>query len=121
MKWFGAASFAAACDESPHVATPVGELCGWCEEPIAVDDDGYLIPHVGDGVREVPYHKECNLRMVVGSVGHQCGECTCKGQEDQSEWNISRREAALRTWIFWQWKNGVEDQWRKQRTQNWLN
>jgi hypothetical protein len=30
---------------------------------------------------KVPIHRECMLRQIVGSVGHQLGTCSCHGGE----------------------------------------
>lgn len=42
--WFGPAPFAPVCDDIPHRATPVGELCFDCQVPVVEGDEGLLIP-----------------------------------------------------------------------------
>ena len=46
-------------------------------------------------------HYECVMRSVIGSVGHQRGECHCFGKEDTSEVGLSYREAAKRAVEEW--------------------
>ena len=96
MKWFGTAPFSPACESVPRVAVPVGQLCAWCDEPITSADDGYVIPHLDadSTVTERPFHVECNIRQVVGSVGHQLKLCTCYGGEYEDAPMMTKREAA---------------------------
>lgn len=98
MQWFGLAPFSRACQDEdvPHVATPVGEPCAWCEEPIAAEDDGFTKPHLDDsGVRLRPWHFECELRSIFGGLNHQRGRCICcGGSEPPDPPELSRREAA---------------------------
>lgn len=58
--------------------------------------------HCGEPTEdERMFHRECLTRMVVGSVGHQKGRCTCfAGVEDHSEDGMTRREAALAAWRY---------------------
>ena len=53
MRWFGKPWGAEACDPASHVETPVGEICMWCDEPIAEEDRGFLMPHLGAAVRGI--------------------------------------------------------------------
>lgn len=67
-------------DLGPPVATPVGELCLHCGEPIAIEDSGVIMPFLDStGPRQAAEHRECLLRQVFGSVGHQRGLCSCNG------------------------------------------
>lgn len=61
-------------------------ICAHCDEQIGA---GELSP-----VMNVPTHRNCALRMVVGSAGHQRRECSCFGVEDTSERGLTKREAA---------------------------
>lgn len=95
MKYFGVAW-------NPHIASleqvsaPIGEDCGWCEEPIMEGDDGLTIPHVSETVTEKPYHQECFLRTIVGSLAHQQQRCSCfGGLDDEDSPGISKRQAAI--------------------------
>lgn len=55
---------APATDDLPHVDTPVGSVCFQCEEPIREGDGG------GTYESGLVVHKECNLRSVMGGIGH---------------------------------------------------
>ncbi len=62
--------------------TPVGAVCGWCTERIEDGDRGVemlLIGALGNGleITVVYFHRECELRQIFGSVGHQKGLCGC--------------------------------------------
>lgn len=115
MSWFGE-SWGAPCCEEEHVPTPVGEACVLCDEPIEAGDRGFISPFRedggmvlmfgADGVARLaadqdayvdPRHAECQLRMVLGSVGHIEGRCTCvlgdAGEEDPP--GLTAREAAI--------------------------
>jgi hypothetical protein len=86
-----------------RVSTPVGDPCLWCEEPIRDGDRGFL----QSCVHEInptkwswePIHAECSTRMIVGSIGHLDGQCSCfggKGEGDPP--GLTKREAALLVW-----------------------
>lgn len=85
--------------ELPRVAAPVGDKCLHCEEPIAEGDSGVMLPHMvsANEARIVALHRECHIRMIVGSVGHQRGLCTCDGgpgtMDDPP--GATKREAAV--------------------------
>lgn len=94
-RWFGQSWGAPICDDTPHVETPVGQPCGWCDELIAAGDRGVTIPHLADVWTERPFHFECQMRMVVGGFNHQQGTCTCCGGTDAPDPpRLTRREAA---------------------------
>ena len=77
------------------VDTPVGESCARCQEDIADGDPGYLVPHMDEhGASEKPWHRECFLRSIFGSVAHQKGECFCFGGEGEDDPDLTVREAA---------------------------
>lgn len=103
MQWFGRAPWAPICADCPRIDTPVGVPCARCDEPIAADDDGVTIPHVGDATVELrPYHYECQLRSVIGGLNHLRGRCICCGGSEPPDppW-LTRREAAraaVREW-----------------------
>jgi len=90
MRWFGPAPFSRLCDEVPHVPTPVGAPCVYCEEPIAPDERGYFYV----GAPPPPVHYECFVRQIVGSVAHQQHRCSCYGGHDEDPPELSRRAAA---------------------------
>lgn len=98
LRWFGRDWGAPSCKESPHVDTPVGESCLHCQEKISENDNGYVVPVFGSGVRLIDFraeHYECFMRTVVGSVGHQMHECECYGHQDLSELGMTKRAAAI--------------------------
>lgn len=68
MKRFGPSWGAPACDEHssvPLVATPVGELCLYCNFRIQEGDQGLILPHLGVVVQhETPCHLFCFLRVL---------------------------------------------------------
>lgn len=71
--------------------TPVGSPCTYCDERILDGEDGFI-----DSVGH-PFHRECLMRMVIGSVAHQMGTCSCfmgaNGVDDDED-GISLRQAA---------------------------
>jgi hypothetical protein len=82
--------------DSPHdqrVPTPVGALCCWCDEPIAESDAGCLLLALFEE-GEVAEHRECFLRGVLGSVGHQFRLCSCFGGTIEDPPLMTRRGAA---------------------------
>lgn len=83
----------------PHsvqvVPAPVGALCDWCEEPFAATDPGVMVPYFdGGNASDLPYHSECFMRSIVGSVAHQLKECGCYGGNRDDPPGLSKREAA---------------------------
>lgn len=81
-----------------EVPVPVGEACLFCKEAIGPADSGVIMPHFGDGgSRLAAIHRECEIRQVVGSVGHQRGLCSCKGGPGTLDDppGVSKRVAAL--------------------------
>lgn len=100
MKWFNGNPGPLACEEDLHTRVPVpaGALCQWCEEAIGERQAGFLIPHPGGGFdrsREMPWHRECFIRSIVGSVGHQMRVCSCYGGHAEDPEGLTKREAAL--------------------------
>lgn len=102
-------------EELELVATPVGTACGFCGEKIAEGDTGPLCPAIQsaasrDGVPLispeeaakqlvnspvwVPFHEDCFLRTVIGSVGHQMGRCYCVGGTEEDPAGMTKRQGA---------------------------
>jgi hypothetical protein len=79
VKFFGVRYASSAYTEAECVEAPVGACCARCEEPIEKGDDGWLIPSLGaqGEPSELPYHRACHLRSIIGSVAHQRGRCSC--------------------------------------------
>jgi hypothetical protein len=92
VRWFGLLPFANICEGTPQVAIPVGEICGWCDEPINVNDNGLYFANPDSA----PHHQECFIRMIVGSNAHQLGACSCHPDVSQpcEETSLSRRDEA---------------------------
>lgn len=95
IKWFGKMYTAPVYFETPEAATPAGADCFYCEEVIAGNDDGWF----DSGGN--PFHRPCWLRMVIGSVAHIEGRCSCfvPGADEGDAPGLTKRaaaEAALR-------------------------
>lgn len=106
MKVFGppwdAPIYDDAVADGEVVEVPVGQPCLFCETPIAEGDNGVMMAAVDKGGwKMVPLHKECNLRMVVGSIAHLEHRCPCYGGHDGDPVGVSKREAAKLVWNFW--------------------
>lgn len=72
MRWFGDNWGAPVCRETPRVDVPTGRWCSLCNEPIAPDNRGLLLPHVSGSpettsVEELPMHLEC-FGLNVGFI-----------------------------------------------------
>jgi hypothetical protein len=87
MSWFGKRYDAPYC-ECPQTETPVGVRCLYCAEAIDAGDDGLIY---ADGS---VFHRECHVRLVVGSIGHQQQRCSCYGGDDDSEDGMTPRDGA---------------------------
>lgn len=84
MRFFGTAR---ECDPSIELArTPVGVGCFHCGETIVQGDIGFMVGHFDLSndpnlpevvANEVAYHRECFLRLVLGSIAHQDRTCHC--------------------------------------------
>lgn len=68
---------------------PLYPECPHCGEAILPWDG--RIP-TNDGA--LLFHRECLLRAVVGSVGHQLGRCPCYGGDEDDPPGMTAREAA---------------------------
>jgi hypothetical protein len=80
----------------PRPLTP----CAWCAEPFAETDCGVVLPCIPDGM--LPYHDECLMRTIVGSVAHQLKVCPCfSGEAIEDAPGLSKREAAKAAVELW--------------------
>jgi hypothetical protein len=77
----------AAQEQGP---TPIGDLCLYCHETIEDGDQGVWVNDGADAL-----HRECLVRMIAGSVGHQKGRCFCFGGEEEDPPGLTKREAAI--------------------------
>lgn len=91
------------------IATPVGQLCLWCEEAVVEGDVGTMqaVVDLVDGqpaTSSRPSHYECSMRSVIGSVAHLEGRCSCvtPGAEEGDPAGMSRREAAIAAVRLWE-------------------
>ncbi len=89
--WFGKAPWSKMCLQMEQVDVPVGEICLHCDETIKENDEGEMIGSL-EGLR--PIHRECLIRSLVGSIGHQQHKCSCFGGNEEDPTNVSKREAA---------------------------
>lgn len=88
------------------VETPVGEICYHCNEPIADGDSGYIMPIYGiNGLRMQIIHRECFLRELLGSLGHQQKKCSCHGGTEEDPPNMTTRQAAQAAVDYWELNN----------------
>ncbi len=69
MKYFGAPGLAPIYRDTEQALTPEGAPCGDCGELISAGDRGWLIPSLDAEL--TAFHRECQLRALVGSVQHQ--------------------------------------------------
>ena len=91
-QWFGKIKWGRICDSLEHVPIPVGEFCFHCAEVIEEEDSGQIMPC--EGILR-PVHRECLLRMIVGSVGHQRHRCPCFDGNEEDPEGMTKREAAI--------------------------
>lgn len=93
MKVFGCSPYLSANLEV--VPTPVGEPCLYCQEPILAPDIGFIVPHLDEtGPRDAAQHRECMLRHLFGSVGHQMKKCSCYSGTEEDPPGMTPRQAA---------------------------
>lgn len=96
-RWFGPSCNGASRDE---VSTPEGELCAWCGEPVAKGDQGVELPHHdGSTWSYRPWHEECLMRSLIGSMAHIEGRCSCFGGTDEPA--VNKREEAKKVYTRW--------------------
>lgn len=112
MKVFGPL----APEHMTHVPVPLGAECSICSEPIAEGDSGYIQPHVTflpddtskATVTDRAIHRECFLRKMMGSVGHQMHMCSCFGGTYCDPPGMTQREAAKQAVEFWEATHGYK-------------
>lgn len=100
MTYYFGDSWCNATEQGQRIPTPVGSECCWCRESIAEADMGMAMPTAFFEGQEPPaealafYHKNCFLRTIFGSVGHQRKQCSCFGGTLEDPQGLSLREAA---------------------------
>lgn len=83
-------------DYETQVPAPLGATCLLCEDLIDEGDVGSI-----NTAGQVT-HYECLMRMVVGTVGHQRGLCSCFGGTEEDPPGLTRREAAIAALQEWE-------------------
>jgi hypothetical protein len=100
-KYFGE-SWSYMTEQGQHSPTPVGSECCWCKEGFVEGEQGLGLPTASLSVGSTSmdseilsyYHKNCFLRSLLGSVGHQRKQCSCYGGTLEDPQGLSLREAA---------------------------
>ena len=103
---FGEPWNANLCHGATVAPTPVGQTCLHCGEPIAGSDQGvfhsvgFLRGERGEPVLE-PLHRECDIRMALGSIGHLTMRCSCEGGDFEDPPGMTRRQSArlVKAWV----------------------
>jgi hypothetical protein len=65
VRWFGESWGAPVCDPKAHTETPVGAICLYCPDPIESDDQGFVVPHLGEADESV-VHRACLMHSILG-------------------------------------------------------
>lgn len=76
---------------------PENPTCAHCGEDIKPGERG---PATGE-----PVHRECLIRLIVGSISHQLGKCRCYGGDWEDPPELSVREAARLAVEYWNEQN----------------
>lgn len=99
VRWFGPSWGAPVCDPRAHIPTPVRMSCEGCLQEITGDENGVTYPYWDGGttVVRIAYHRECNLRHVLG--------CSAQLQGEPCDHEGDYREDALRV-EAWVARNG---------------
>jgi len=85
IQWFGAEPFAIACAADNRCEPPIEKACAWCDEDIAPSDNGFVCLNItleGEPA-PIPWHAECFIRSLCGSVEHQLRQCSCFSATDK--------------------------------------
>lgn len=102
LRWFGRRYAAEVYSDCPQIPTPAAQPCGHCGEAIEPDADGFVLPTVvirPDGsltAGDMPLHRNCHLRSIVGSIAHQQRRCGCfvAGSTEHDPPGMTIRQAA---------------------------
>ena len=62
-------------------------------------DRGCAIPDLSGG--ETPFHFECHMRLVIGSLAHQQRRCSCYGGTEHDPPGMTLRHAAIEAFAYW--------------------
>jgi hypothetical protein len=78
-----------------QIPPPVGEVCILCEEPVDAGDIGTI------NLLAQVTHYECQMREIIGSVGHLKRTCSCYGGTEGDPPAMTRRQAAKAAVAFY--------------------
>lgn len=92
--YFGEPWDVPATDGLAHVDAPVGEKCLLCGEEVVVGDCGF----VSQALQVM--HRECELRGVLGSIGHLLKLCHCVGGTMEDVPELTSRQNARLVWAW---------------------
>ena len=85
-------------EDIPRTATPTGDACARCGEPIAPGDAGFIVPEirVHCDPQRLAFHHACFMRGITGSVAHQERRCSCyvPGSSCGDDPRLTPRQAA---------------------------
>lgn len=76
-------------------------LCEFCGEEILDGERANTMPGCVDA------HRECLIRSVVGSVGHQLHKCSCYGGTEEDPPGMTKRQAAKAAVALWEAQQGL--------------
>jgi len=96
VRWFGKSWGAPVCDPRAHIPTPIGSRCEGCGHPVTEDDNGVTMPY-WDGTSRpgfVAFHRECNLRHVMGC------SASLRGEGHDHERDYREDALAVEQWIM---------------------
>ena len=87
-----------------HRRRGLGLLCHHCGESFAPSEYGHMSDCLEvDGFwASIARHRECQLRQVIGSVGHLEGRCSCYGGDQEDPSDLSVRDAARAAVAIWE-------------------
>lgn len=89
------------CEVGRRANTPVGALCHLCAAMVIFGHQGTWLTAFSEfhqRVVQVPAHRECLLRALVGSLTHLEQRCECFGGTDEAIGTY--REQALASWAW---------------------
>jgi hypothetical protein len=88
----------------------LGLLCHHCGESFAPSEYGHMSYCLEPGGWAcIARHRECDLRMVLGSVGHLEGKCSCYGGDQEDPPELSVRDAARAAVAIWEEARRAQD------------
>lgn len=104
MRFFGPTLWGSALlDPSAAMSGTPAQPCLHCHEGFDANDYGIVLPHVGpEGMSFVSLHRECQMRALFGSVGHQQGQCACYGGTQEDPPGMTAREAAKAAYALYE-------------------